>query len=175
MNTTAEQAQPQNSDGYRDKLVDVQRVAKVVSGGRTFGFAALMVVGDGEGKIGWGRGKAREVPVAIQKASENARRNMVQIDLKDGTLFHPIRSRYGSTTVIMNPAAKGTGIIAGGPMRAVLEVLGVENVLAKIMGSTNPSNVVKATIQGLLQMVTPNQIAEKRGKSIKEIFGEQGD
>ena len=170
MNTATEQTQ--DSDGYRDKLVNVQRVAKVVSGGRTFGFAALMVVGNGEGKIGWGCGKAREVPVAIQKASESARRNMVQIELKEGTLFHPIRYRYGASTVIMNPAAKGTGIIAGGPMRAVLEVLGVENVLAKIMGSTNPNNVVKATILGLLQMVTPSQIAEKRGKSIKEIFGD---
>ena len=169
---TATSEQGQNSDGYKDKLVNVQRVAKVVKGGRTFGFAALMVVGDGEGRIGWGRGKAREVPVAIQKASESARRNMVQIELNDGTLFHPIRSRYGATTVIMNPAAKGTGIIAGGPMRAVLEVLGVENVLAKIMGSTNPNNVVKATIQGLYNMVTPLQIAEKRGKSIKEIFGD---
>jgi small subunit ribosomal protein S5 len=165
-------------DGIIEKLVAVNRNAKVVKGGRIFGFSALVVVGDGEGKIGFGRGKAREVPVAIQKAMHNARRSMKKVVLKGNTLQHPIKARHGASKVIMLPASEGTGIIAGGAMRAVFEVLGVENVLAKCIGSTNPVNVIWATIKGLTDMSNPHNIAAKRGKTIKEILGheqEQGN
>ena len=159
------------TDGVVEKLVAVSRTATVVKGGRVFGFSALVVAGDGEGKVGFGRGKAREVPVAIQKATEAARRNMIRIQLKDYTLQHAINARHGASKVIMLPASDGTGVIAGNAMRAVFEVMGVKNVLAKCIGSSNPVNVVRATMKGLKKMVTPEQIAAKRGKTIEEIMG----
>ena len=159
-----------NSDGMVEKLVNVNRVSKVVKGGRIFSFTALSVVGDGNGKIGFGRGKAREVPAAIQKAMEQARRNMIQVELKDGhTLQHPINASHGASKIYMQPASPGTGIIAGGAMRSVFEVVGVENVLAKSIGSTNPINIVRATVRGLKGMFTPDSVAAKRGKSVAEI------
>lgn len=156
-------------DDYLEKLVGINRVAKVVKGGRLFGFTALTVVGDGKGRVGMGRGKAREVPAAIQKAMENARRNMIRVPLKDGTLQYAITARHGAAKVYMQPASAGTGIIAGGPMRAVFEVLGVHDVLAKCIGSPNPINVIRATINGLREMKDPEMIAAKRGKSVEEI------
>ncbi|MEE3240583.1 MAG: 30S ribosomal protein S5 [Pseudomonadota bacterium] len=158
-----------NEEGLQEKLVQVNRVAKVVKGGRIFGFTALTVVGDGEGKVGFGRGKAREVPVAIQKAMEAARRNMVTVEITSGTLQYPVKASHGASKIYMQPASEGTGVIAGGAMRAVLEVAGVTNVLAKCYGSTNPVNVVRATIKGLSDMRSPEQVADKRGKSIEEI------
>jgi small subunit ribosomal protein S5 len=160
-----------NSDGYQEKLVQVNRVAKVVKGGRIFGFTALTVVGDGKGKVGFGRGKAREVPAAIQKAMESARRNMIQVDLSGDTLHYAVRAQHGASKVYMQPASQGTGIIAGGAMRAVLELAGVHNVLAKCYGSTNPVNVVRATFNALRSMTSPDSIAAKRGKSVDEIVG----
>ncbi len=161
----------QSADGLQEKLVAVNRVAKVVKGGRQFGFTALTVVGNGDGKIGFGYGKAKEVPMAIQKAMEKARRNMLTVPLKDGTLFYAKVGIHGAAKVHMQPASEGTGIIAGGAMRAVFEVLGVRNVLAKCIGSRNPSNVVKATLNGLTSMQSPDSIASKRGKSVKDILG----
>jgi small subunit ribosomal protein S5 len=161
----------ERSDGLREKMVAINRVTKVVKGGRVLGFAALTVVGDGDGRIGMGKGKAREVPVAVQKAMEEARRKMVKVTLKHGTLQHEVIGHHGSSRVFMKPASDGTGIIAGGPMRAVFEVMGVQNVLAKCLGSTNPYNVVRATINGLTSMNTPSEIAAKRGKSVEEITG----
>jgi len=158
-------------EGFQEKLVSVNRVAKVVKGGRIFGFAALTVVGDGAGRVGMGRGKAREVPAAIQKALENARRNMKTIELRGDTLQYPVTGTHGAAKVYMQPASPGTGIIAGGPMRAVFEVLGVHNVLAKCIGSSNPINVVRATLSGLQGMASPEQVAAKRGKSVEEIRG----
>lgn len=160
-----------NSDGLQEKLVTVNRVAKVVKGGRQFRFTALTVVGDGEGKVGIGYGKAREVPLAIQKAMERARRDMVTVSLKDGTLHYPVTSRHGAAKVYMQPASEGTGVIAGGAMRAIFEVVGVRNVLAKCIGSRNPVNVVRATLNGLAQISSPDEIAAKRGKSVEEILG----
>jgi small subunit ribosomal protein S5 len=154
-----------------EKLVAVNRVAKVVKGGRQFGFSALTVVGDGKGNVGMGRGKAREVPAAIQKAMDNARRNMMTVPLKGDTLHYAITAEHGSAKVYMQPASEGTGIIAGGAMRAVFEVLGVRNVLAKCIGSSNPINVVRATIKGLSQLSPPEDIAAKRGKTLEEILG----
>jgi small subunit ribosomal protein S5 len=154
----------------QEKLVQVNRVAKVVKGGRIFGFTALTVVGDGKGKVGFGRGKAREVPAAIQKAMDQARRNMITVDLDGHTLQYPVRARHGASKVYMQPASEGTGIIAGGAMRAVLEIAGVQNVLAKCYGSTNPVNVVRATIKGLQNMCAPEDIAAKRGKSVTDIL-----
>ena len=159
----------ETAEGFYEKLVTVNRVAKVVKGGRIFGFAALTVVGDGAGRVGMGRGKAREVPAAIQKAMENARRNMTSIALNGDTLQYPVIGEHGAAKVYMQPASSGTGIIAGGPMRAVFEVLGVHNVLAKCIGTSNPINVVRATIQGLRDMSSPDQVAAKRGKSVEEI------
>lgn len=158
------------TEGYQEKLVSVTRTAKVVKGGRVFGFAVLVVVGDGKGKVGFGRGKAREVPIAIQKAMGQARKNMVYIPLVKDTIHHEIDWRVGATKVFMKPAADGTGIIAGGAMRAVLEVMGVQNILAKTYGSTNPSNVVRATIDALTNIETPDYVAAKRGKTVKEIM-----
>ncbi len=158
-----------NSDGYIEKLVAINRVAKVVKGGRQFGFTALTVVGDGQGKVGIGYGKAREVPLAIQKAMEKARRDMQTITLNDGTLQYPLKGRHGAARVYMQPASEGTGIIAGGAMRAVFEAVGVRNVLAKIIGTNNPINVVRATINGLAEMQNPESVAAKRGKSVEEI------
>ena len=152
-----------------EKLVAVNRVAKVVKGGRIFGFAALAVVGDGNGKVGFGRGKAREVPVAIQKAMEKARRSMVSVPINGETLHYSITADHGAARVHMEPASEGTGIIAGGPMRAVFEVVGIHNVLAKSIGSTNPVNVVRATIKGLQSTSAPEYFAAKRGKTIEEI------
>ena len=160
----------QSADGLQERLVAVRRVAKVVKGGRIFGFTALTVVGDGNGRVGFGTGKAREVPVAIQKAMEDARKNMVSVPLNEGTLQYPITSDHGAAKVYMQPASEGTGVIAGGPMRAVFEVVGVNNVLAKCIGSNNPINVVRATIRGLNNMSSPEQIAAKRGKTVEEIL-----
>lgn len=159
------------NEGLQEKLVQVNRVAKVVKGGRIFGFTALTVVGDGNGKVGFGSGKAREVPVAIQKALEAARRNMISVELNGTTLQHQINARHGSAKVYLQPASDGTGIIAGGAMRAVLEVAGVQNVLAKCYGSTNPMNVVRATVKGLASMKSPEDVAAKRGKSVEDILG----
>lgn len=157
-------------DGYIEKLVSVSRNAKVVKGGKIFSFAAVTVVGDGKGRIGMGRGKAREVPVAIQKSLENARKNMRPVVLKNDTLFHTISGKHGATRVFMKPASDGTGIIAGGAMRAVFEVLGVKNVLAKIGGSANPVNVVRATLNALASTSTPEFVASKRGKAIEDLY-----
>lgn len=165
-------ANHEQKDGeLQEKLVQVNRVAKVVKGGRIFGFTALTVVGDGNGRVGFGRGKAREVPVAIQKAMEQARRNMVSVHLNGHTLQYPVKANHGSAKVYMQPASEGTGVIAGGAMRAVLELAGVHNVLAKCYGSTNPVNVVRATVKGLASMHAPEDIAAKRGKSVDEILG----
>ncbi|ETX09969.1 30S ribosomal protein S5 [Marinomonas ushuaiensis DSM 15871] len=161
----------QQTSDLQEKLVQVNRVAKVVKGGRIFSFTALTVVGDGKGKVGFGRGKAREVPQAIQKAMEQARRNMVSVRLDGDTLQYPVKANHGASNVYMQPASQGTGIIAGGAMRAVLEIAGVHNVLAKCYGSTNPVNVVRATIKGLQNMKAPEQIAAKRGKSVDQILG----
>ena len=161
----------QKGGDLQEKLVQVNRVAKVVKGGRIFGFTALTVVGDGKGRVGFGRGKAREVPVAIQKAMEQARRNMIDVQLDGTTLQYPVKARHGASKVYMQPASEGTGIIAGGAMCAVLELAGVHNVLAKCYGSTNPVNVVRATINGLANMRSPEDIAAKRGKSVEEIRG----
>ena len=162
---------PESNDGLQEKLVSVNRVAKVVKGGRLFGFTALTVVGDGNGKVGFGYGKAREVPNAVSKAMEQARKNLHNVQLKDGTLFYAMHARHGATRVYMQPASDGTGIIAGGAMRAVLEVAGVKNVLAKSYGSRNPINVVRATLNALTGYASPQQIAAKRGKSLDEIRG----
>lgn len=158
-------------DDLLEKLISVNRVAKVVKGGRVFGFSALTVVGDGKGRVGYGTGKAREVPVAIQKAMETARKNMVDVRLRDTTLQYPILGRHGAARVYMQPASDGTGIIAGGAMRAVFEVLGVQNVLAKCIGTNNPINVVQATINGLETMVDAELAAAKRGKTVEQITG----
>jgi small subunit ribosomal protein S5 len=152
-------------------MVSVNRVTKVVKGGRILGFAALTVVGDGDGAVGMGKGKAREVPVAVQKALEEARRKMFRVSLRNGTLQHAVIGRHGASKVIMQPASEGTGIIAGGAMRAVFEVLGVTDILAKSVGSTNPYNVVRATIDGLRRMRTASEIAAKRGLTVEEISG----
>lgn len=160
-----------SADGLLEKLVAVNRVAKVVKGGRQFGFTALTVVGDGNGKVGFGYGKAREVPAAIQKAMERARNNMVTIPLAGRTLQHAIMANDKAGKVYMQPASEGTGIIAGGPMRAVFEVLGVHDVLAKCVGTRNPINVVRATITGLRSMQSPETVAAKRGKTVEDILG----
>ncbi len=167
-------ARETNTDDLIEKLVAVNRVVKVVKGGRQFSFTALAVVGDGEGKVGFGYGKAREVPLAIQKAMERARRDMVRISLNEGTLWHPIKSRHSGSRVYMQPASDGTGVIAGGAMRAVFEAVGVQNVLAKSVGSNNPINLVRATMKGLQAMVSPEQVAIKRGKPVEEILEHHG-
>jgi small subunit ribosomal protein S5 len=156
-------------EGMVEKLVQVNRVAKVVQGGRVFGFTALTVVGDGKGRVGFGRGKAREVPLAIQKAMEAARRNMIDVDLNGTTLWYPVTARHGASKVYMQPASEGTGVIAGGTMRALLEAAGVHNVLAKCYGSTNPVNVIRATFKALANGRSPEMIAAKRGKTVEEI------
>ena len=160
-----------DSDGMTEKLVQVNRVSKVVKGGRIFSFTALTVVGDGNGKVGFGHGKAREVPAAIQKAMEAARRNMITVELKGNTLQYPIKANYGASKIYMQPASEGTGVIAGGAMRAVLEIAGVQNVLAKCYGSTNQMNVVRATFKGLKEMSSPEGVAAKRGKTVEQILG----
>ena len=163
------------SDGLIEKLVQVRRVASVEKGGRTFRFSALVVIGDGQGRVGVGSGSAREVPVAIQKASERARRHLKSVTLNGDPISYEVRKKVGATKVFMKPAGPGTGIIAGGPMRAVFEVIGVKNVLTKIVGSTNPINVVRATVAALLDIDSPRAIATKRGKTIKEIVGQDND
>ena len=155
----------------KDTVVSINRVTKVVKGGRTLSFAALTVVGDGDGRIGMGKGKAKEVPVAVQKAMDEARRKMRKVSLKNGTLQHTVMGKHGAASVLMQPAPAGTGIIAGGPMRAVFEVMGVTDVICKCIGSANPYNVVRATINGLMAINTPAEIAAKRGKSVEEILG----
>jgi small subunit ribosomal protein S5 len=152
------------------KLINVRRVAKVVKGGRQFGFAALTVVGDGDGRVGFGQGKAREVPVAIQKAMDAARRDMVRVPLNGGTLYYPVTAVHGAAKVYMQPASEGTGIIAGGAMRAVFEALGVRDVLAKCIGSSNPVNVVMATIAGLVSMESPDAVAMRRGLNVEDLL-----
>jgi small subunit ribosomal protein S5 len=162
---------PASKDDLIEKLVAVNRVAKVVKGGRQFGFTALTVVGDGKGKIGFGYGKAKEVPLAIQKAMDRARKNMKEVELIAGTLQHATYGEHGAANVYMQPASEGTGIIAGGAMRAVFEAVGVRNVLAKINGTRNPVNVVRATINGLAGMASPSYVAAKRGKTVEEVLG----
>lgn len=159
-----------SSDGFREKLVAVNRNAKVVKGGRKFSFSAIVVVGDGKGKVGFGRGKALEVPVAIQKAMDSARKSMSKVDLNGGTLHYKAVGKHGATTVLMMPAPEGTGIIAGGAMRSVFEVLGIQNVSAKIIGSSTPGNVVRAAVDGLTSMASPRLIAKRRGKSLEEVL-----
>ena len=164
------QQHEEKSDGLREKMISINRVTKVVKGGRILAFAALTVVGDGDGRVGMGKGKAKEVPVAVQKAMEEARRRMIKVNLKSGTLHHAVIGRHGATKVFMQPASEGTGIIAGGPMRAVLEVVGVTNVLSKCHGSTNPYNLVRATLNALESLYTPAEIAAKRGLTVEQVL-----
>jgi small subunit ribosomal protein S5 len=166
-----QEIEQQQTDGMREKMITVNRVTKVVKGGRIMSFAALSVVGDGDGAVGMGKGKAREVPAAVQKAMDEARRSMVKVSLNNGTLHHAVIGEFGAAKVFIQPASEGTGIIAGGAMRAIFEVMGVTNVLAKCIGSTNPYNVVRATLNGLQSMNTPAEVAAKRGKTIEEIRG----
>src|SRR5690349_3562819 len=164
------QQQDDRGDGLREKMISINRVTKVVKGGRILAFAALTVVGDGDGRVGMGKGKAKEVPVAVQKAMEEARRRMIKVRLKGGSLHHAVIGRHGATKVFMQPASEGTGVIAGGPMRAVFDVVGVTNILAKCHGPTNPYNVVRATINALEAINAPADIAAKRGKTVEEIL-----
>ncbi len=157
-------------DGLREKMIQVNRVTKVVKGGRIMGFAALTVVGDGDGRIGMGKGKAREVPLAVQKAMEQARRNMIKVNLKNGSVHHNVRGEHGAAKVLLSPAPAGTGIIAGGPMRAVFEVMGITDIVAKSLGSSNPYNMVRATFDALNRSTTPSEVAAKRGKTVEELF-----
>ena len=157
-------------DGLREKMIAVNRVTKVVKGGRILGFAALTVVGDGDGRIGMGKGKSKEVPAAVQKAMEEARRKLFKVSLKDGTIHHQVTGHHGAARVMMAPAPKGTGIIAGGPMRAVFEVMGITDIVAKSHGSSNPYNMVRATLDALANSTTPAEVAAKRGKSVEDLF-----
>jgi small subunit ribosomal protein S5 len=157
-------------DGLREKMIAVNRVTKVVKGGRILGFAALTVVGDGDGRIGMGKGKAREVPVAVQKAMESARRNMFKVALRNGSVHHNVIGEHGASRVMLAPAPTGTGVIAGGPMRAVFEVMGVTDIVSKSHGSTNPYNMVRATLDALKRSSTPAEVAAKRGKTVEELF-----
>jgi len=166
-------AKPQGDgpeDGLREKMIAVNRVTKVVKGGRILGFAALTVVGDGDGRVGMGKGKSKEVPAAVQKAMEEARRNMSKVSLKSGTIHHNVFGHHGAARVMLAPAPKGTGIIAGGPMRAVFEVMGITDIVAKSHGSTNPYNMVRATFDALNNLSTPGEIAAKRGLSVEALF-----
>ena len=167
----AQDTREQNQDGLREKMITVNRVTKVVKGGRIMSFAALSVVGDGDGGIGMGKGKAREVPLAVQKAMDEAKRGMLKVNLTNGTLNHAVTGRHGAAKVLIQPASEGTGIIAGGAMRAIFEVMGITDVLAKCIGSANPYNVVRATLNGLAAANSPAEIAAKRGKSVEEIRG----
>ncbi|MDP1789170.1 MAG: 30S ribosomal protein S5 [Methylibium sp.] len=157
-------------DGLKEKMIQVNRVTKVVKGGRTMSFAALTVVGDGDGRVGMGKGKAKEVPVAVTKAMDAARRDMVKVSLKNGTVHHNVTGEHGAAKVLLAPAAPGTGIIAGGPMRAVFEVMGVTDIVAKSLGSSNPYNMVRATFNALRRSTTRWEVASKRGKSVEEIL-----
>ena len=166
-----QQQQDERGDGLKEKMIAINRVTKVVKGGRILAFAALTVVGDGNGRVGMGKGKAKEVPVAVQKAMDEARRRMIKVNLKNGTVHHAVEGRHGATKVFMQPAADGTGVIAGGPMRAVFEVVGVTNVLAKCHGSTNPYNLVRATLNALSNLNSPAEIAAKRGMTVEQLMG----
>ena len=157
-------------DGLREKMIQVNRVTKVDKGGRIMGFAALTVVGDGDGGVGMGKGKSKEVPVAVQKAMEEARRGMLKVSLKNGTIHHTVMGHHGASRVMMTPAPKGTGIIAGGPMRAVFEVMGITDIVAKSHGSSNPYNMVRATFDALTNSTTPAEVAAKRGKTVEDLF-----
>ena len=157
-------------DGLKEKMIAVNRVTKVVKGGRILGFAALTVVGDGDGRVGMGKGKSKEVPAAVQKAMEEARRNMHKVSLKNGTIHHNVTGHHGAANVQMAPAPKGTGIIAGGPMHAVFEVMGITDIVAKSHGSSNPYNMVRATLDALIKSTTAAEVAAKRGKSVEDLF-----
>jgi len=157
-------------DGLKEKMIAVNRVTKVVKGGRILGFAALTVVGDGDGRVGMGKGKSKEVPAAVQKAMEEARRNMHKVSLKNGTIHHNVTGHHGAANVQMAPAPKGTGIIAGGPMRAVFEVMGITDIVAKSHGSSNPYIMVRATLDALTKSTTASEVAAKRGKSVEDLF-----
>jgi small subunit ribosomal protein S5 len=157
-------------DGLKEKMIAVNRVTKVVKGGRILGFAALTVVGDNDGRVGMGKGKSKEVPAAVQKAMEEARRNMMKVSLKNGTIHHTVHGRHGAANVMMIPAPKGTGIIAGGPMRAVFEVMGITDIVAKSHGTSNPYNMVRATLDALKNSTTASEVAAKRGKNVEDIF-----
>ena len=157
-------------DGLKEKMIQVNRVTKVVKGGRTMSFAALTVVGDGDGRVGMGKGKAKEVPVAVTKAMDAARRDMIKVSLKNGTVHHNVTGEHGAAKVLISPAVAGTGIIAGGPMRAVFEVMGITDIVAKSLGTSNPYNMVRATFDALNRSTTPSEIAAKRGKTVEEIF-----
>jgi small subunit ribosomal protein S5 len=157
-------------DGLKEKMIAVNRVTKVVKGGRILGFAALTVVGDGDGRVGMGKGKSKEVPAAVQKAMEEARRNMHKVSLKNGTIHHNVTGHHGAANVQMAPAPKGTGIIAGGPMRAVFEVMGITDIVAKSHGSSNPYNMVRATFDALIKSTTAAEVAAKRGKNFEDLF-----
>lgn len=164
-------ADVEQDDGIREKMIAVNRVTKVVKGGRILGFAALTVVGDGDGRIGMGKGKSKEVPVSVQKAMDQARRSMEKIPLKNGTIFHAVEGHHGASRVILMPAPEGTGVIAGGPMRAIFDVMGIRNIVAKSHGSSNPYNMVRATLNALENLRTPSEIAAKRGKTVEELIG----
>ncbi|WVH08769.1 MAG: SSU ribosomal protein S5p [Fluviibacter phosphoraccumulans EoVTN8] len=166
-----QQAEELDESGLCEKMVAINRVSKTVKGGRIMSFAALTVVGDGDGSVGMGKGKAREVPLAVQKAMDEARRQLFKVSLKNGTVQHTLIGRHGAAKVIIQPAPEGTGIIAGGAVRNVFEVVGITNVVAKCLGSTNPYNVIRATLDGLKAMNTPSEVAAKRGKSVEEILG----
>ena len=157
-------------DGMREKMIAVNRVTKVVKGGRILAFAALTVVGDGDGRVGMGKGKSKEVPAAVQKAMEEARRNMMKVSLRNGSIHHNVTGHHGAAVVMMAPAPKGTGIIAGGPMRAVFEVMGITDIVAKSHGSSNPYNMVRATLDALTKSTTPSEVAAKRGTTVEDLF-----
>ena len=161
----------EQDDGIREKMIAVNRVTKVVKGGRILGFAALTVVGDGDGRIGMGKGKSREVPVSVQKAMDQARRAMEKVPLRNGTIFHAVEGHHGASRVMLHPAPEGTGVIAGGPARAVLELCGVKDIRTKSYGSNNPINMVKATIEGLASLRSAEEVAKMRGKTVEELLG----
>ena len=161
----------EQDDGIREKMIAVNRVTKVVKGGRILGFAALTVVGDGDGRIGMGKGKSREVPVSVQKARDQARRAMEKVPLRNGTIFHAVEGHHGASRVMLHPAPEGTGVIAGGPMRAIFDVMGIRNIVAKSHGSSNPYNMVRATLDALSKLRSPSEIAAKRGKTVEELIG----
>ena len=161
----------EQDDGIREKMIAVNRITKVVKGGRILGFAALTVVGDGDGRIGMGKGKSREVPVSVQKAMDQARRAMEKVPLRNGTIFHAVEGHHGASRVMLHPAPEGTGVIAGGPMRAIFDVMGIRNIVAKSHGSSNPYNMVRATLDALSKLRSPSEIAAKRGKTVEELIG----
>lgn len=161
----------EQDDGIREKMIAVNRVTKVVKGGRILGFAALTVVGDGDGRIGMGKGKSREVPVSVQKAMDQARRAMEKVPLRNGTIFHAVEGHHGASRVMLHPAPEGTGVIVGGPMRAIFDVMGIRNIVAKSHGSSNPYNMVRATLDALSKLRSPSEIAAKRGKTVEELIG----